>query len=598
MNSGLMLWVNYFVEISICVYIVKCQLTTNVLWDSCDTTICGTNKLNIQCERNSKILVNNVTSGLGHEFDEISYKNLRRMCMGMSSCDPNQTGFCGLHNQAVRFNVSYTCVKDRYIDNTCDKDGIVLSNKSGFITNPNYPAQTNNRNCKWKIVVPESYYVHVFLHEVVLNHPTQCSESEKGGLRFSTINNCENRFPTFPVCSESSMDVTITACSNTEIWLPLSDQDMRFWLSYYVVEVPELRHVSLYNVDITCNVHAKDKFTYHIQEQTDRTYSVNTTENSNIVVNNGTATIDRSTETDEEEVEYVMYIGLAVGVLVIIVIIIIAVIYLRGRYLSAKENKDTKSNLSNSNSLTNCSEIQKRPLPDTQSNTDLDDKDTPVLQQSYSIVADEIPRQTAQTNLTSPTYAEIEEYSDSGIKPKLPLVNKRSIDNSKRKLPAKPDEPQSSIYSEIEDADEKDAGSEKEVISKNKKNQEKIYPAYLYKKKLSNASNIYDECQDVSKMDSDKTYIDMSHKKKDESEYVPHCKISKDMVNQSKKDRVTDKWTNQNIIYADCDEKTNGSGKESRNKLKKESVTSESDSDEDICIVENELYEPFESAKV
>ena len=215
------------------------------------------------------------------------------------------------------------------------------------------------------------------------------------------------------------------------------------------------------------------------------------------------------------------------------------------------------------------------------------------------MVADEIPRQPAQASLTSPTYAEIEEYSETGMKPKIPLVNKRSVDNSKRKLPAKPDEAQSSIYSEIEDANDKDVGSEKEVIYKNKKNQSNINPVYSYKKKLSDASNIYDECQDVTKTDSDKHYIDMSHKKEDESEYVPHCKVSKDMVNQSKKDRVTDKWTNQNIIYADCDEKTNGSGKESRSKqLKKESVTSESDSDDDICMVENELYEPFESVKV
>ncbi|XP_060575766.1 uncharacterized protein LOC132733184 [Ruditapes philippinarum] len=366
-----------------------------------------------------------------------------------------------------------------------------------------------------------------------------------------------------------------------------------------VVKVPELRHVSLYNIDITCNVRAKDTFTYHIPDQENDTSNVNTTGTPDHDIGNGTVNVDRSTEDDKDEVEYVMYIGLAVGILVIIVIIIISVIYLRGRYLSSGDSKDSKINLSNSNSLTNCSDIQKRPLPSKQSGTDLEALDEPILNQSYSVVADEIPRQPVQASLTSPTYAEIEEYSEAGIKPKLPLVNKRSVDNSKRKLPAKPDEAQNSIYSEIEDADEKDAGNEKEVIYKNKKNQSKIIP--VYKKKLSNASNIYDECQDVSKTDGEKHYIDMTHKTADESEYVPHCKVSKDMVNQSKKDRVSDKLTNQNqpIIYADCDEKTNGSGKESRSKqLKKESVTSESDSDDDICMVENELYEPFESVKV
>lgn len=187
------------------------------------------------------------------------------------------------------------------------------------------------------------------------------------------------------------------------------------------------------------------------------------------------------------------------------------------------------------------------------------------------------------------------------MKPKLPLVNKRSVDNSRRKLPAKPDEAQTSIYSEIEDAEEKDVDTEKSVLSKNKKNQKTNKPEYIYKKKLSDASNIYDECQDVTKLDKDKAYMDMSHKKVDESEYVPYHKFtkdSKDKANQSKKCRVTDRWTNRKILYADCDEKTNGSGKDVGNKLKKESVTSESDSDEDICMVENELYEPFESAKV
>lgn len=212
--------------------------------------------------------------------------------------------------------------------------------------------------------------------------------------------------------------------------------------------------------------------------------------------------------------------------------------------------------------------------------------------------------------MLSPTYAEIEEYSETGMKPKVPLVSKRSVDNSKRKLPAKPDEAQSSIYSEIEDANDKDTETEKaivttekSIISKNKKNQEKIYPNYIYKKKLSNASNIYDECQEVSNVEHDNTYIEMSHKTADKSDYVPHTKNSKDKANQSKKSRVTDRWLHRNtgILYANCEDKKKGPGTEvgsSVSKSKNESVTSDSDSDEDICIVENELYEPFESAKV
>ncbi|XP_060575771.1 uncharacterized protein LOC132733189 [Ruditapes philippinarum] len=196
-----MFWMDCFVVLSIYLNCLQCQLTTDLLWDSCDTTICGARNLNIQCEKDSKIIINNVTSGLGHVFDEISYMNLRRFCMGMTSCNPDQTGFCGLHNKAMQFNVSYTCVKEKYIDKTCDKMGIVLQNKSGFITNPNYPAQTSMRECKWKILVPPQHYVHVFLHEVVPGSSEQCTRNGEGGLRFSTNDNCgKNRFPTFPVC--------------------------------------------------------------------------------------------------------------------------------------------------------------------------------------------------------------------------------------------------------------------------------------------------------------------------------------------------------------------------------------------------------------
>lgn len=186
-------------------------------------------------------------------------------------------------------------------------------------------------------------------------------------------------------------------------------------------------------------------------------------------------------------------------------------------------------------------------------------------------------------------------------------MNKRSVDNSKRQLPAKPDVV-SSIYSEIDDAEAKDTKTEKgSVASKNKRNQEESLPDYIYKKKLSNASNIYAECEDVRDhegKDKDKTYMDMSHKRSEESEYVPHTKDSKDKVNQSKRSRVRDKPTNQKsdkipnidnegkkkVVVGKESGKTQGS--------KKKSVTSESDSDDDMCVVENELYEPFESAKV
>lgn len=264
---------------------------------------------------------------------------------------------------------------------------------------------------------------------------------------------------------------------------------------------------------------------------------------------------------------------------------------------------------------------------DLVSSLDADNSGAPVLQQSYSVVADELPRAAVQTasgaqgNSNYSTYAEIEECGKpASEKPKPPLVNKRSVDNSKRELPAKPDVV-SSVYSEIGDSDTKDTKTEKGLLeNKNKRNQEdNTVPDYIYKKKLSNASNIYAECEDVREVDGkekekDKTYMDMSHKRIEESEYVPHTKeskdskphtkYSKDKVNESKRSRVREKPTNQKaaekVSKPDVEGKKKVTGKDIGKTAgtKKKSVTSESDSDDDIVVVENELYEPFESAKV
>ena len=253
---------------------------------------------------------------------------------------------------------------------------------------------------------------------------------------------------------------------------------------------------------------------------------------------------------------------------------------------------------------------------------DCDASSGPVLQQSYSVVADELPRAIQATSSgsqaysTYSTYAEIEECSDVKDKPKPALVSKRSVDNSKRQLPAKPDVvPASSIYVEIGDSEAKDTKTEKaSVESKNKRNAEDSLPDYSYKKKLSNASNIYAECEDVREADDkpkekdkdlDKTYMDMTHKRIEEASYTPHSKDSKDKVNQSKRSRVRERPANRKpvkVVNADSDAKKKLPTDKEVTKSpgsKKKSVASDSDSDDDdTCVVENELYEPFETAKV
>ncbi|KAH3716055.1 hypothetical protein DPMN_058771 [Dreissena polymorpha] len=91
-------------------------------------------------------------------------------------------------------------------------------------------------------------------------------------------------------------------------------------------------------------------------------------------------------------------------------------------------------------------------------------------------------------------------------------------------------------------------------------------------------------------------YVPHSHSKDAHSKAVPHTKYSKDKVNQSKKSNVGEKPVSEKIPYADNDVKKTHPFLCSQGQ-QRTLVTSESDSDDDIC-VENELYEPFESAKV
>ncbi|WAQ94805.1 hypothetical protein MAR_007276 [Mya arenaria] len=552
-----------------------------VLWESCDTQVCGSNRLNIQCDPTSYILINNVTSGVSKQYDLLSYSNLRRSCLGLSICktsDPNV--FCRNHERpsklgtTVSFNVSYVCVKMENVYKSCDP-AASIENKVGFIFSPNYPTETRYRTCRWKITVPEGHFVHIYLHEVLPKtmNPEQCTD----GLHFSSKNTCGQPFPTYPICYTQGFEQMIVSCSTVEILLlPSTDSDtgIRFWLSYHVV----------------------------VEENT----------TSKVLPPVTPAEVKTSGQTD-----YVVYIGLAVGIFILIAIIVLAILLLRFRcshLLIRDDSKKETGSISMSNSLTNCSEIQKRPLPERQSTCK---PDTVVggglaLQQAYSVVADELPRtQTPPVNPVYSTYAEIEECTDTADKPNPPLTSKRSVDNSKRELPAKPkDDNPSSIYFEIYDVEAKDAKTEKDSVEyQNKRNQESAeVPKYGYKKKLSNASNIYAECEEVPGKDAkrEKPYMDMSHKRLNDSGYeshakdtkeisTPHSKLSKDKVNLSKKSKVSDNSSIRKNPFVESDAKRKLADKGKGHS--KHSVTSESDSEDEI-VVENELYEPFESAKV
>ena len=116
---------------------------------------------------------------------------------------------------------------------------------------------------------------------------------------------------------------------------------------------------------------------------------------------------------------------------------------------------------------------------------------------------------------------------------------------------------------------------------------------YSGAKKMSNASNIYADIPDFpepgEKTDANKAYVDMSNKQRTDAEKL---KGVKDKFNLTKKSQGTQYTENINFRRGNVPRKVTPS-------WKKDSVTSaESDSDDGLCIVDNELYEPFESAKV
>ena len=228
-------------------------------------------------------------------------------------------------------------------------------------------------------------------------------------------------------------------------------------------------------------------------------------------------------------------------------------------------------------------------------------------------MADEINPSEKPYHKTYSTYTEIEDSKEGGLKPQPKVINRRSIGSSERKLPATPkEEPYKAGYSEI---DSKNVPYIAKITEKNYKHispsrsrfneikakyerekemeNENTVSGYSGAKKMSNASNIYADIPDVpdsgEKSDTNKAYVDMSTKQRTGAEKL---KGVKDKFNLTKKSQGTNYTEHIDMRRGNAPRKVTPS-------WKKDSVTSaESDSDDGLCIVDNELYEPFESAKV
>ena len=159
----------------------------------------------------------------------------------------------------------------------------------------------------------------------------------------------------------------------------------------------------------------------------------------------------------------------------------------------------------------------------------------------------------------------------------MPYIAKITEKNYKHISPSR------SRFNEIKAKYEKEKEQEKD----NK------FSGYSGAKKMSNASNIYADIPDFpdsgEKTDENKVYVDMSTKQRSDAEKL---KGVKDKLNLTKKSQGATNAENVELRRGNVPRKVTPS-------CKNDSVTSaESDSDDDLCIVENDLYEPFESAKV
>ena len=89
--------------------------------------------------------------------------------------------------------------------------------------------------CQWKIEVPDGYYVHIYLHEVLSRDQSSKCQTGVNGLLFTAFSTCGQHFPTYPICDSSGQSSLITACSDLVIMMmvPREKNAMRFWLSYH-----------------------------------------------------------------------------------------------------------------------------------------------------------------------------------------------------------------------------------------------------------------------------------------------------------------------------------------------------------------------------
>ncbi|XP_069110854.1 uncharacterized protein [Argopecten irradians] len=375
----------------------------------CGVNVCYRGRKRLLCD-SSQILITNVTDLSTGTDDVRAFQNLRRMCMGKSSCDTSV--ICNGRS----LKVSYLCISEFSMESGCTGNIQELTSHDGFIQSPSYPSTTIDQ-CQWKIIVPRESYVTITVHDLEKTGQTQ-SDCE-AGIKLSTMRDCVNHtLPSDTICHVDNLEPMV-ACGAVTVSLVPSDiqhSKVRFWLSYKVIKFGESIDLDLRPLSTHCPEGTYDKHMTVVSSIKDLpedgqieadTFDIKETTTTNITILEKREII----KADMTE-RTVFYIAVAVAAISLTGLVIVTVVCIRRQRTLKAAGSIQVNRLPARPTVSNAS--ANRPLPpiDKEPKTAKQNGHPAIrasLQDGYSRVADEIPYNSSQDSTRSPAYAEVDD---------------------------------------------------------------------------------------------------------------------------------------------------------------------------------------------
>ncbi|XP_060073859.1 uncharacterized protein LOC132553619 [Ylistrum balloti] len=378
----------------------------------CGVTVCYGGSKMLRCD-SSQILITNVTDSSTGNDDVRAFQNLRRMCMGKSSCDTSV--ICNKRS----LKVSYLCISEFSMERTCTGILQELTSLDGFIQSPSYPSTTIDR-CQWRILVPNDSYVTITVHDLEKTGQTQ-SHCE-AGIQLSTSRDCVNHtVPSNTICHADNLEPMV-ACGDVTVNLVPSDiqhSKVRFWLSYKVINFGDSVDLDLRQLSTTCPEGTYDKHMSVVSSlqglsedaliQPDSSDLIVPVE---IITSNITILEKREIIQADMTERTVFYIAVAVAAISLTGLVIVTVVCIRRQRTLKAAGSIQVNRLPARPTVSNAS--ANRPLPPIDKETKPAKQNghsamRASLQDGYSRVADEIPYNSSQDSTRSPAYAEVDD---------------------------------------------------------------------------------------------------------------------------------------------------------------------------------------------